>query len=143
MTSFPLLEDSQNHKYDNFVYQHTHRLWNVLYRWRKFFSKNYHPPVIQAPILRIYDIVNGQQASVVASAGFYMDVGVDLNAKYSIMCRKTVLIPYLFTYNSDIFSGMSETMMHQSFNICNPIPVSLNFFTILPITCVVRRLYKP
>ena len=37
--------------------------------------------------------MNGQLASVVACASLYMDVGVGLNAKYAIMCRKTVLIP--------------------------------------------------
>ena len=31
--------------------------------------------------------------SVVALAGLYMDVGIDLNAIYAIMCRKTVIIP--------------------------------------------------
>ena len=41
----------------------------------------------------IYHVVNSHLSSVVAWAGLYMDVGVDLNAKYAIMCRKTVLIP--------------------------------------------------
>ena len=31
----------------------------------------------------LYDIVNGQMASVVTWAGLYMDIGVDLNAKYA------------------------------------------------------------
>ena len=57
-------------------------------------SKNYRPPpVVQAPIPRIYDIVNDPLASVVARAVLYMDLGVDLNAKYVIMCRKLVLNP--------------------------------------------------
>ena len=50
-----------------------------------------------------------------------MDVGVDLNAKYTIMCRKIVLVPendeeytlsglwQYFTYVSDIFSGTKAT----------------------------------
>ena len=42
------------------------------------------------PSTSIYDVVNGQLASVVV---LYMDVGVDLNAKYAIMCHKTVLLP--------------------------------------------------
>ena len=47
-----------------------------------FFPKNCHPPpVVQAPIPRIYNVVNGQLASVVAGARLYMDIGVDLNAK--------------------------------------------------------------
>ena len=49
--------------------------------------------VVQALIPRIYDIVNDQLASVVAWAGLYLYVGVDLNSKYAIMCNKTVLIP--------------------------------------------------
>ena len=46
-----------------------------------------------APIPRINDVMNGQLTSVIAWAGLYMVVGVDLNAKYGIMCCKTVLIP--------------------------------------------------
>ena len=42
--------------------------------------------------VHIYDVVNDKLASVVAWAELYMDVGVDLNAKYAIKCRKTVLI---------------------------------------------------
>ena len=55
-----------------------------------------------------------------------------LNAKYAITCRKTVLIPKndeestyssvfgnTFTYNGDIFSETSKTMIHRPFNICN------------------------
>ena len=42
---------------------------------------------------RINNVVNGQLASIVASAGLYMDVDVFVNAKYAIMYRKTVLIP--------------------------------------------------
>ena len=38
MTSLPLLEDSQNLKYDNFIYYYTHRVWGMLHRWRKFCS---------------------------------------------------------------------------------------------------------
>ena len=49
--------------------------------------------VVQALIPRIYEIVNGQSSSVVTWAALFMDVGVDLNAKYAIMCRKTVIIP--------------------------------------------------
>ena len=51
------------------------------------------PPIVQAPIPRIVGVVNGQLAAVVVRAALYMDVGVDLNAKYALMCRKTVLIP--------------------------------------------------
>ena len=66
----------------------------MLLRWRKFYSKNYRPPsIVQAPIPRIYHVVIGQLASVVAWAGIYIDVGVDLNEKHAIICRKTVLIP--------------------------------------------------
>ena len=46
---------------------------------------------VQTPISRIYNAVNGQLASVVAWAG--LNVGVYLNAKYAIRCRKTVVIP--------------------------------------------------
>ena len=58
-------------------------------------------------------------------------IWIDLNAKYDIMCFKVVNIPAnheelthsdlrnAFTYNSDIFSGTSKTMMDRSFNICN------------------------
>ena len=66
----------------------------MLHRWRKYFSKNYRPPpAVHAAIPRIYDVVNGQLALVIAWAGLYMDIGVDLNAKYAIICRKTVSIP--------------------------------------------------
>ena len=72
--------------------------WNVLnvdiMDKTLFCSKNCRSPsVVQAPIPRIYDVVNGQLASVVAWAGLLMDIGVVLNAKYAIMCRKTVLTP--------------------------------------------------
>ena len=62
----------------------------MLQRWRNIFIEWV---VVQAPIPHIYDVVNGQLTSVVVWAGLYMDVGVGLNAKYIIMCRKTVLIP--------------------------------------------------
>ena len=60
-----------------------------------------------------------------------MDLSVDPNAKYTIMRRKIVLVPEndedlthsglgnTFTYNENIFSGTSETMMRRPFNICN------------------------
>ena len=41
-----LIEDSQNPKYDNFVYEYLHRMWNALHRWRKFCSINCQPPTI-------------------------------------------------------------------------------------------------
>ena len=84
-----------------------------------------------------------------------MDIGVDLNGKYAIMSLKTVLIPendeelthsgfrQYCTYNSDIFSGTSETIMHSPFNTGNHSSVSSNFSTILPIPCVVGRLCEP
>ena len=57
------------------------------------------------------------------SCCLYMDVGVDLNAIYAIMCRKTALVPEndeeSTHYNSDIFSGTSERIRHRPFNICN------------------------
>ena len=57
--SFQLLEDSQNPRYDNSVYNHIHRVWNVFRPWRKFCLKNCRlPPVIQAAIPRIYSVVN-------------------------------------------------------------------------------------
>ena len=68
---------------------------------------------------RTYDVVYCQLASVVACAGFYMDVDVDLNTKYAIVCRKTVLIPENdeesthFAYDSDILSGTIETIMRS------------------------------
>ena len=100
-------------------------------RWTKFCSKNCRPsPVVQALIPRIYDVVNDHLNSVVAWAGLYMDVGVDPNAKYALMCLKTVLNPendekstcsglWHHIHNSDNFSGTSETMMHMPLNICN------------------------
>ena len=85
-----------------------------------------------------------------------MDIGVDLNAKYTIMCRKIVVIlirendeastlsslRQTFTYNSDIFSGTSELMMHSPFNICN----RSSFFKFLhnfAISYIAEGLYKP
>ena len=55
-----------------------------------FFPKNcLRPPVVQTPIPKIYDVVNGQLASLVVCTGLYMDVSVDLKPQYAIMCRKT------------------------------------------------------
>ena len=54
----------------------------------------------------------GQLASVVARAGLYMDVGVDLNAKYTCL------------------SKFATT------------PLFSNFVTFLPIACIVGRLCK-
>ena len=67
-----------------------------------------------------------------------MEVGVDLNAKYTIMYRKTVLIP---EYDEATLS--LTIVIHRNFNICNSTLVSLNFFTILPTACVVGRFCKP
>ena len=108
-------------------------MWNVLHSWRKFCSKfDVHRLLfkhIPLSIPRIYDVVNCQLALVAAWAGLYIDV--DLNAKYAVMCRKTVLIPEndenrhirvfgnTFTYNSDIFSGTSEAVIYRPLNICN------------------------
>ena len=47
----------------------------------------------QAPIPRIYDVINGELALVITWAGLYIVVGVDLNVKYATMYSKTVLIP--------------------------------------------------
>ena len=67
----------------------------------------------------MYDVV---LQLAIARTGLYMDEGVDLNSKYAIMCRKTVLIPENGEEsidNSDIFSGTSKTIMHRPFDICN------------------------
>ena len=60
---------------------------------KSLFEKLTSHRVVQANIPRIYSVVNGQLASVVAWVGLYMEVGGNLNAKYAIICCKTVLIP--------------------------------------------------
>ena len=71
MASIQLLEDYQNPKI------------------RQFCPFTFPPsvkctssPAVQAAIPRINDMVNSQLALVVARAELYMDVGVDLFAKY-------------------------------------------------------------
>ena len=91
-------------------------------------------PAIKQYSLELCGMWHRQLTSVVAWTGLYMDVGVDLNAKYAIMCRKAVLVlevdeesihsglrqhfHLLFTL-FDNFSGTSETIMHRPFNICH------------------------
>ena len=128
MASLQILEEPQIRQFFLLTYTPTVKYASC---WRKFCSKNCRPPlVIQAHIPHICDVVNGQLATVVTWAGFYMDVVVNLNAKHAIMCRKTVFLRMMrnrhiwvfgntFTYNSDIFNGTSETMMLKPLNICN------------------------
>ena len=61
---------------------------------------------VQAPIPRVYHVVNGQLASVVAQAGLFM--GVDLYGKYAKRCRNTVLIPQ--NDEESTYSGLRQTL---------------------------------
>ena len=88
----------------------------------------------------IYDVVNSQLASVVAWAGLYMDVGGDLNAKYAIMCHKTVLIPENDKESAMLSPTIAVLSVEQDKRWCTGLSI---FFTILPIACVVGRLCKP
>ena len=108
------------------------------------------PPVVQASIPRIYDVVNDQLVLVVAWAGLYMYLGVGLNARYVIMCRKAVLISEydeeltysgLWQHSLSIVISLAERAKRWCtvlFKFVNTL-VSSNFSTVLPIACVVGR----
>ena len=102
--------------YSNHIFSRSHSsIAGKKVNWEIFVRKiDVHHLLFKYPFR---DVMNSQLASVVTLAWLYMDIGVDLNAKYAIMCRKSVLIPE--HDDSDIFSGTSETMMDMSFNICN------------------------
>ena len=123
MAYLQLFDGSQNLKYDNFVYQLTHRVWNVLHHWRKFCSKSCRPqPVVQTPSPRIYDVVNGELASVVSWTLYDRRCRCKCKIRHNVRKTHTWHIRFFdnsFTFNSDIFSETSETMIHLPFNICN------------------------
>ena len=98
-------------------------MWNVFQRWRKFCSKNCRtPPVVQASIPRVYDVVNGQLTSVVAWAGLYVDVCIDLNANYASNC-KYLRPPSRPTPTKDLSTNCSYKISngnhrcHEAYNI--------------------------
>ena len=107
-----------------------------------FYSKNCRQPhAAQALIPRIYNVVNGQLASFVAWVGFYMDVGVDLNAKKRQNVPKnspnswewrgidTFGTSATFSLTIMIFSAerAKRWCTHCPFNICNHFKFRHNF----------------